>query len=109
MQQSELRMQKFAGIDIDQLASLALKIRYGDVRKPLQTGAETAFRPPGAARHTAKLAQIARQKTDDEIPFPERPGLQDEGFAHMSGHRMAFRRNFKVIMAMFRNHAETFI
>ena len=56
------------------------------MREPLQTRTEAAFRPPRAPRHAPQLPLIARQKADDQIPFLERPGLQDEGFAHTSGH-----------------------
>ena len=85
-------------VDVDQLAILAMKIRHLNMRKPLQTGTKSAFRPPRAARDTSQFAEIARQKTDDEIAFFERPGLQDEGFAHTSGHINCDARNFKVIM-----------
>ena len=79
-------MQKFAGIDVDQFAIFALKIRHSDMRKPLQAGTKTTFRPPRAAGYASQLAQIAGQETDDQVPFLEWPGLQDEGFAHASGH-----------------------
>ena len=86
VEHGELRMQQIAGIDVDQFAILALEIRHFDVRKPLQAGTKTTFRPPCATRHASQLSRIAGQKTDDQIPFLKWPGLQDEGFAHASGH-----------------------
>ena len=86
VEHGELRMERFAGIDVHQFAILALKIRHFDVRKPFQAGSKTTFRPPRPACHAAQLSQIARQKADDQIPFLKWPGLQNEGFAHASGH-----------------------
>ncbi len=84
--QAELRMHELAGIDVHQFAIFALKIRHPDMRKPLQTGTKTAFRPPRATGYASQLSGIAGQKTDDQVSFLEWPGLQDEGFAHASGH-----------------------
>src|ERR1700722_3928643 len=79
-------MEQFAGIKVDEFAVFALKVRHSDVRKTFQTGTKAAFRTPRAAGDASQLAEIACQKTDDEVPFLEWPGLQYEGFAHTSGH-----------------------
>src|SRR5665213_1908155 len=86
IEQPELRLQKLAGVNVNQFAILALKVGHLDVRKPLQTGTKSAFRSPRTARNASEFAGIAREKTDDEVPFLEWPGLQDKGFAHTSGH-----------------------
>ncbi len=96
-EQGELRLEKFAGVDVDQFAILALEIGHLNVRKPFQTGSKSAFRAPRAAGDASQLAEITRQKTDDEIAFFEGTGLQDEGFAHTSGHINCDARNFKGI------------
>ena len=53
------------------------------------------------AIYAAQFPQIARQKADDENSLLERPGLQNEGFAHMSGHIGCEMRKFKGIMRPF--------
>ena len=54
---------EIAGIDIDQFAILALKVRHSDVRKPFQAGSETAFGPSRAAGDAPQFAQIAGQES----------------------------------------------
>jgi hypothetical protein len=71
---------------VHQFAILALKVRHSDLRKPFQAGTENLLFGRRARRATPRSFPIARQETDDEIAFPKRPGLQDEGFAHASGH-----------------------
>ena len=65
VEDAELRMEEIAGIDINELASLALEVRHSYVRKALQAGTKTAFRPPGTARDASELSKVARQKADD--------------------------------------------
>ena len=67
------------------------------MRKPLQPGTKTALWPPGPLCDTAQFSQVTRQKTDDEVPFLKRPGLQNESFAHTSGHISCEMRKFKGI------------
>src|ERR1019366_9789319 len=98
VEDGELRMEEIAGIDVNELASLALEVRHSYVRKALQAGTKTAFRPPRTARDASELSKVARQKADDQVPFLERPGLQDKGFAHARGHSSCMKRKPKVIM-----------
>ena len=56
------------------------------MRQPFQPGTEAAFRPARPPRHAPELALIACEEADDEVGFTERISLQDEAFAHSSGH-----------------------
>ena len=86
MKDGELRLDEFAGIDIDEFAILSLVVRHSDLRKPFQARSETTLWPPRATGDSPQLAVIAGEEADHGIRFLEGPGLQDESFAHTSGH-----------------------
>ena len=79
-------MEQLTGIQANQLAILLLIIRDCGVRQPFQSRTETALGPTGPPRHPPQFALIAREEADDQVSFPKRIGLQDEAFAHSSGH-----------------------
>ena len=84
--QGELGLDQFAAVETHQFPRFLLKIRHPDARQTLQAGAEGTLGTPGALGHATHLSQIARQKTDDEIGFLERIGLDDKCFANASRH-----------------------
>src|SRR5258706_11163690 len=84
--QCKLRVQQLTGIEAHQLAILLLIVRDRRMRQSFQARSETAFRPAGSSSHSPEFALIAGEETDDQVGFPERISLQDEAFAHSSGH-----------------------
>ncbi len=85
-QQAKLGTNQLTGIQVHQLPRFPLEIRHLHLREPLQPRSEVAFRTPGALGDATQLAQVPRQETDHQIRFFERVGLQNDGFAHTSGH-----------------------
>jgi len=81
-----LGVQQLAGIEADQFAVLLLIVRDGHVRESFEAGTEAAFRAASAAGHSPQFSLIPREEADDEVGFAERVRLQDEAFAHASGH-----------------------
>ncbi len=74
-------------IDAHQVARFSLEEPDAHVRQGFERRGETALWLTRAAGHAAHAPVHAAQKTDEQIPFPEGKGAQDDGLGFADRHR----------------------
>src|ERR1700690_4336752 len=101
------RLERFALVNPDEVASLLLDVPELYMREHLERGAIAALQAAGTRGYAPHAARGTSQETNQAVGLTQREGLEDDGFRFARRHALSARRQWERLQLIPRQIART--